>query len=618
MARKRLSLFCLMMIALPGAVVSAGEPLKVTPTFTVENSFYRLIIDTERGGAIRSFRLKTFDADKEWIYPNGGGFLEDKIWQQPQPGELQDFPYEFKVQEQTPERFKIELWRAFKQAPFTGLIFRKVITLSNNSPAIQVRMTLENPTDKEMFPGAWIQNRFYCGGAKGDQVMYTPSFIGIRAATNLDGKCTVDNFGFVRRPAAAWAMTFEPKANVGILILADFNYLQQFYTCLPYYTTEVFYDRVLLRPGKSWSSDYTLVPVSGVENCFHADSEIFVSAAQDKETINFSVHGVAAAVKQAEIGIKVFSSDRAKQLAEKSSVLKDIISEKPQTISLPVLGSQEKPVIVEMTFTSNGRTRTAEFMYSPNPSFYQLQESAVTYRAPMPKKVKPELMGDRDLKLTAHKNLSIFYGLGLWHNFNRVQEILKELDPKTEFTLSYFQTGTLGSELSIQPLLAEDLLGYDMVILNNVGADALGEAGEIAVAQYVKTGGSLLVCGGLLSLGKSRWDEGALAEVLPVDTAGAFDLERLSGFQPIEVGEGAVGFVEWIQRVKSVKPGAKILLTVGGKPLLVAGSYGKGKVLVWLGTPMGDPPAGTEPYWKNSNWKSFMTKTIQLILPEVK
>jgi uncharacterized membrane protein len=118
-------------------------------------------------------------------------------------------------------------------------------------------------------------------------------------------------------------------------------------------------------------------------------------------------------------------------------------------------------------------------------------------------------------------------------------------------------------------------------------------------------------------LGKSRWDESPLAAVLPVETAGSFDLERLTGFQAIEGGKN-FGSVEWIQRVKSVKLGAKVLLTVGGKPLLVEGPHGKGKVLVWLGTPMGEPPTGIEAYWKSENWKKFMKKIIENILPEIK
>ena len=76
----------LMAITILGAALASGEPLKVMPSYTVENSFYRLTIDAGRGGAIRSFRLKASDPNMEWIYPEGGGLLEDKIWQQGQPG----------------------------------------------------------------------------------------------------------------------------------------------------------------------------------------------------------------------------------------------------------------------------------------------------------------------------------------------------------------------------------------------------------------------------------------------------------------------------------------------------------------------------------------------------
>jgi hypothetical protein len=594
-----------------------AAPLQVSSKYTVENNFYRLTIDTETGGAIRSFRLKSFDPDKEWIYANGGGFLEDKIWQQPHPGELQDFPYESKILEQTPERFSIELWRAFKKEPYRGLVFRKVITLTNNSPAIQVKMTLENPTDQQMFPGAWIQNRFYCAGTRGDQVMYTPSYLGIRTATLQDGRSYPDSNVFVRRPGAGWAMTLEPKAQVGMLFLADFNYLQMFYSCLPYYTTEVFYDRVLLRPGKSWSSNYTLVPVSGINNCFYANNVLFVSANQQGEKVSFTVQAIDEPVKEVKLDLTVFSSDRTEQLSQKSAVLENLTAGKAQPVEVNIPGVNEKAVIVALNLSLNGQKFETEFMYAKDDSFYKLQESAVGYRAKIPKKIKPELMGDRNLKLQAHQNLSVFYGQGLWHEYNRIPEILKELDPKTDFTMSYFQTGTLGPELSLQPLLAEELMGHDLVVLNNVGANSLGEAGEIAIEQYVNAGGSLLVCGGICSLGKSRWDESPLADALPVETSGAFDFEQLQTFVPVEGGDN-LGAVKWIQRVNSVKPKAKVLLKTGHTPLLVEGKYGKGKVLVWLGTPMGQPSNETEPYWKSENWKKFMNSTIKSILPEVK
>ena len=184
---------------------------------------------------------------------------------------------------------------------------------------------------------------------------------------------------------------------------------------------------------------------------------------------------------------------------------------------------------------------------------------------------------------------------------------------RSQFDVSVFRTGTLGPELSRQPLLAEELLGYDLVVLNNVGASALGEPGEIAVKQYVEAGGNLLVCGGQHSLGKSRWDESVLAEVLPLITRPFWDMDALPEFAPID---GDLGCVRWIQEPAALKPDAKVLWKVGDHPLLVTGTFGKGKVAVWLGTPLGEPPVGMTPYWESANWAPALSKVLAEMLGE--
>ena len=70
------------------------------------------------------------------------------------------------------------------------------------------------------------------------------------------------------------------------------------------------------------------------------------------------------------------------------------------------------------------------------------------------------------------------------------------------------------------------------------------------------------------------------------------------------------GAVQWIQTVPAVRPGAQVLLTAAGRPLLVRGRYGQGAVLVWLGTPMGDPPAGVTPYWQSAGWLREMRGAV--------
>ncbi|HEY3415597.1 MAG TPA: hypothetical protein VGM23_01820, partial [Armatimonadota bacterium] len=297
---------------------------------------------------------------------------------------------------------------------------------------------------------------------------------------------------------------------------------------------------------------------------------------------------------------------------ETSVKLSNLTANIPQPVSLRIPGIDKQPAIITLTFTLPGKApRSTEFLYSANPALYFAPETASPYRARIPKKVKPELLEGRDLHLQPHQGLSIFYGAGIWHELNRLPEIFTAIDPQATVKTSYFASGVLGPELTVQPQLAEDLLGYDLVVLNNVGANALGEAGEIAVDQYVQAGGSLLICGGLYTLGRGRFNESPLAAALPIVPGGFFDIEKMPKFRPIS--DAKLGAVQWIQRPQSVKPGAQVLLTVDGKPLLVTGRYGKGQVAVWLGTPMGTPPKNLAPYWESPTWFAYMKELVRTL-----
>ncbi len=603
----------LVLLLLAGSVVAGGLKVEQQTEFIVENDYYRLVIDTARGGSIRSFIYKPFDISKDWIYAKGGGLLQDMIWQQRHPGELQDHPYEYRIVEQSARHLRIELWRAFRQLPYPGLVMRKEIDLRADSPAIRVRMTLENTSEEDVFPGAWVQNRFFGGGNRGVPVSFRPSYLGIRMSYFEGGRGIGDEF--VRRPAAGWAATFDRESGAGFLGLVDYNYLQQHYSCLPAYTMEFFFDRVLVRASQSWTTAYMLVPVTDMSNCYYADERVYVTASQAGDQLTFAVHPTSGTVAATMLSVSAVTSDRSAELGRVSATFDAIGAGKAATISLTVPGIEKQPVILKLAVVAEGVSGEQEFMYYTDSGGYHLQESAVTYRAELPRKVKPELMEDRNLRLEAKSGLQVFYAYGLWHDMNRVKEALTALDPAVVFDESIFQTGTLGHELTRQPLLAEELLGYDLVVLNNVGAEALGEAGEIAVEQYVRAGGSLLVCGGLYSLGKSRWHESVLAEVLPFSTLPFWDIHRLPAFTAISGVDGVA--VQWIQQPKELRGDAAVLLRAGEHPLLITGGHGRGKVVVWLGTPMGSPPPNVVPYWESPSWVPTLSKILSQNLQEV-
>jgi hypothetical protein len=604
---------------LAGLTAAGAGPLQVTstpPTIAVTNDFYALSFDVPHGGAIRSFKYREQKegADRDWIYPTGGGLLEDMVWQQYHPGELQNEPYEYKILQNTPEVFQIELWRALKDqsADLKGVVMRKIVTLRADTPAIHVRMSLENTSDAPRFPGSWIQNRFYCGGNKGLQVAYRPSNLGIRMVYVENDRCYGDEF--VRRPSAGWAMTFDRDSGVGLLALVDYNYLKMHYSCITMYTTEWFYDRVLIAPGKSWSTEYTLVPVQNVHNCYYADATAMVTADRQEDTLKWQFRATEQPVASLPVSIKLEKGDRSAVVAEKTVTLTNLTRGNLQSVDFTVPGLGRQALIVTITLGEGAQKKTAEFLYSGDEGVYYAPETASPYRAPLPQKIKPELMGQRGLKLQPHEGVRVLHALGLWSEYNRVEPILRNIAPGVSFRESYYTSGVLGPELTYQPLLAEELLGYDLIVLDNVGANALGDAGQIAVQQYVQAGGKLLLTGGISSLGKSRFQESPLKEALPLEPDGFFDLVRLPQFVPVAGASYELGQVQWLQQPKLVRPGAQTLLTAAGYPLLVSGAYGQGQVVVWLGAPMGDPPAGVTPYWESRGWFREMRGVLKTLL----
>lgn len=60
-----------------------------------------------------------------------------------------------------------------------------------------------------------------------------------------------------------------------------------------------------------------------------------------------------------------------------------------------------------------------------------------------------------------------------------------------------------------------------------------------------------------------------------------------------------------------VKSGGEAVVTAGEKPILVLGTYGKGRVAVFAGTVLGEPDEGTLPFWEWDHWPTLLGRTLQ-------
>ena len=156
------------------------------------------------------------------------------------------------------------------------------------------------------------------------------------------------------------------------------------------------------------------------------------------------------------------------------------------------------------------------------------------------------------------------------------------------------------------PLTREELDRYDVVILSDIGANTLLLHPDTflrgarrpnrlrLLADWVCDGGSLAMCGGYYSFqgiyGASRYRGTPIEEVLPVNMLPIDDR--------IEMPEGAIPEVlmpdhpivadidgEWPYLLGcnevTVKPGAQLIATVAGHPLLVVREVDRGHTLAW-------------------------------------
>jgi uncharacterized membrane protein len=170
------------------------------------------------------------------------------------------------------------------------------------------------------------------------------------------------------------------------------------------------------------------------------------------------------------------------------------------------------------------------------------------------------------------------------------------------------------------PKTREKLFKFDVVALIDVDAYALKPQRRQMLADFVRAGGGLLVCGGPFAFGKGRYAGTELEDVLPVLTKGPWDWKlpavpvaiSRAGNHPVSAG------IEWepmpylhYYHTADVRPGAAVVLKAGKDPLLVAGTTGKGRSVALLATPLGEVKDGQVPFWEWPSWRQTMANTMR-------
>ena len=154
---------------------------------------------------------------------------------------------------------------------------------------------------------------------------------------------------------------------------------------------------------------------------------------------------------------------------------------------------------------------------------------------------------------------------------------------------------------------------YSFILLGNVNYESVRPMIS-RLESYVRNGGNLVVCGGPFAYGCGGYDGTVLEKLLPVIPK-PFDLRPAAGDR---IYDKAVSFslpgkdtpqLWWLHKVQC-KPGSEILLNAGNDPLVVKGQYGKGTVLAFLGTPLGNPKTSDRPWWDSVQYLEWMKQIL--------
>jgi hypothetical protein len=175
-----------------------------------------------------------------------------------------------------------------------------------------------------------------------------------------------------------------------------------------------------------------------------------------------------------------------------------------------------------------------------------------------------------------------------------------------------------GAALVGYPADAAGLASNRMVAFANATAEALGPEQRFALRRFVEAGGGLLLLGGKSAFGNGGIRGSFLEEVVPVEVADTrFDLAPCGGSIVGERAAKRMGLVlarrlatPYLHRAR-LKPGATLLARAGDEPFLVAGAFGRGRVVCLLGTPYGTAPEGLTRFTEWADYPALLTTMLR-------
>lgn len=193
---------------------------------------------------------------------------------------------------------------------------------------------------------------------------------------------------------------------------------------------------------------------------------------------------------------------------------------------------------------------------------------------------------------------------GWWWNYYRIKGAVEYLGKKVVLFEDY-------PDPTKKPL--KDYSKYNVIILANYSTG--GNYKTMAkLRSFVEKGGKLIILGGLNTLGQGGFKYTYLEDILPVELKGAWEV--IKGKKPLVLASRKGKTYKekpslYYYHNVNAKNGVEILMWAGDKPVLLKRKYGKGSVIVFTGTVMGDKQKDEKPFWEWEKWPKIMAEMIE-------
>lgn len=491
-----------------------------------------------------------------------------------------------------------------------GVEYRKTYTFNPAIPEITVKMEFRNITKGLRYAYWGTRNEYQLR-----QNVHEPIFVPASMGTFPVGSGLFLDFYSAVSPwtSAAvenWCAKLDPVTRRGLAFLPDWDTLSAFYSGAGK-VAGFMIDNGYLAPGATKSVSFRIRPVKGFSAITTINDHFAaVLSVSGKKEMTLAVLPYANGMLEGKVDV----IDKDRKVIASKAVKMTLKNGNMATVKIPHPEQKNHGAAV-FTGIMNGQKFATE-QYVENG--YRMQAVPATEFSPyfmrsVPAKKQPENKIAAGSVKRQKKAVCFF---GLYTDFNRFDKILNG------WKIDIYSVSAPGMK-SIPP--ASTLDEYSVMIMGNTLLSSM-EVCLQRVASFVQNGGVLIVTGGPSAFGTGGYETNAILQALLPVAGKPFDLQPAAGKEKFDIGTLIKGIgisagkepaVYWYHRGMQLKKEAKVLWKSGSDPLLVKAAYGKGMVLCFTGSPLGDPQDGKMPYWDSPEYIKAMKQIVETTLREV-